>query len=55
MSNRNIGFCKGYIDGYEEGVYENPYDGFEEAFLHLQYKEGYDAGVADYCRDYLDK
>lgn len=55
---RNIGYCKGFVDGYQEGVSENPYDGgsfdLAEQYRHLQYKLGYDAGVAEYCRDELD-
>jgi hypothetical protein len=52
---RNIGYCKGFVDGYEEGVSDNPYDGWngkgKELLNHIQYKMGYDAGVAEYCRD----
>jgi hypothetical protein len=54
---RNIGYCKGFVDGYEEGISNNPYDGWEEhfAYNHLQYKIGYDAGVAVYCQNELDE
>ena len=54
---RNIGYCKGFVDGYEEGVSDNPYDGADpnDTHNHLQYKIGYDAGVAEYCKDNLDK
>lgn len=55
---RSIGYCKGFVDGYEEGVSNNPYDGGsldkEEVYRHLQYKIGYDAGVAVYCKE-IDK
>ena len=56
---RNIGYCKGFVHGYDEGISNNPYDGGsfneEEQYRHLQYKIGYDAGVAEYCKDELDK
>lgn len=55
---RNIGYCKGFVDGYEVGISNNPYDGgsfnYDEQYKHLQYKIGYDAGVAEYCRTELD-
>lgn len=55
---RNIGYCKGFVDGYEQGIRNNPYDGGsvdkEELLRHLQYKLGYDAGVAVYCQE-IDK
>jgi hypothetical protein len=54
---RSVAYCKGFIDGYEEGISNNPYDGWEEHFKqqHLQYRIGYDAGVAEYCKDELDQ
>jgi hypothetical protein len=53
---RNIGYCKGFVDGYEQGISNNPYDGGNpnDAYNHLQYKLGYDAGVAEYCKDNID-
>jgi hypothetical protein len=53
---RNIGYCKGFVDGFDEGISNNPYNGWEEhfAYNHLQYKIGYDAGVAEYCKLELD-
>lgn len=49
-----ISYNKGWKDGYEEGFENNPYDGATQAPDHLQYRWGYDAGVACYCRDFLD-
>jgi hypothetical protein len=49
---RNIGYCKGFTDGYENGIYNNPWENEFEIYNHLQYKIGYDAGVAEYCRDH---
>jgi hypothetical protein len=43
-----------YNDGYEEGVENNPFDGMQIPQDHLQYRWGYDAGVRDYCVDFLD-
>jgi hypothetical protein len=51
---RSISYCKGFVDGYEEGVDNNPYDGDSEAVNNSLYKIGYDAGVAEYCRENLD-
>jgi hypothetical protein len=52
---RNVGYCKGFVHGYEEGVSDNPYDGgsfdYEELYRHLQYKIGYNAGVEEYCKE----
>jgi hypothetical protein len=48
---RSIGYCKGFVDGYEEGIYHNPWENEFDVYQHLQYKYGYDAGVAEYCRD----
>lgn len=48
-------YVAGYDDGYDEGVDNNPFCGSSQAQDHLQYRWGYDAGVADYCREYLDK
>jgi hypothetical protein len=52
---RNIGYCQGFVDGYNDGIRDNSYDGSsfdtDELFRHLQYKIGYDAGVAVYCRE----
>jgi hypothetical protein len=51
---RNIGYCKGFTDGYAVGEYNNPYENpteYKEEYNHLQYKIGYDAGVAVYCKE----
>jgi hypothetical protein len=47
-------YFAGYDDGYDEGVENNPFDGATQPHDRLQYRWGYDAGVADYCRDHLD-
>jgi hypothetical protein len=44
-------YRKGFNDGYIKGEYNNPYDGAKTAIAQLQYKWGYDAGVATYCRE----
>jgi len=49
-----ISYLKGWADGYKDGVEENPYDGSSQAEDHLQYKWGYQAGVANFCRENLD-
>ena len=50
LHSRSPAYCKGFVDGYNEGVYRNPYDGAErESNNHLLYKVGYDAGVNEYC------
>jgi hypothetical protein len=50
---RSIAYCKGFVDAYDEGIKNNPYDGgsfdHSEQERHLHYKIGYDAGVAEYC------
>ena len=50
---RSIAYCKGFVDAYEEGIRDNPYDGgsFDrnEVTRHLHYKWGYDAGITEYC------
>jgi hypothetical protein len=51
---RSIGYCQGFVDGYSIGVKNNPYDNQDTEFAkyhHLQYKLGYDAGVAVYCQE----
>jgi len=53
---RSIGYCKGFVDAYEQGIRNNPYDGGsfdqDEINRHVQYKLGYDAGITEYCRDF---
>jgi hypothetical protein len=39
-------FALGYYDGRAEGVYDCP---FENDDNKLSYRDGYEAGVADYC------
>lgn len=55
LNPRNIGYCKGFVHGYEEGIRNNPYDGWEgkgqELLNHIQYDIGYDAGVEEYCKE----
>jgi len=45
---RSIAYCKGFVDGYYEGVEDNI---FAEDDDNLLYKIGYNAGVTEYCRD----
>lgn len=49
----NTEFCYayavGYYDGRVHGEENNPYDGNDERRAY--YKHGYEAGVADYCRE----
>ncbi len=55
MSNIDIeskAYSLGYSHGYEHGVEENPYD--HDDINRVYYKQGYDAGCGDYCRDELD-
>jgi hypothetical protein len=53
----SFSYHRGFIDGFKTGVEDNPYDGShpENAKHHRQYRWGYDAGVATYCRENLDK
>ena len=46
---RSIGYCKGFVDGYDLGIRNNPWEGEMETYNYYQYKLGYDAGVAEYC------
>jgi len=50
---RSIAYCKGFVDAYEEGIRNNPYDGgsFDQNEInrHVHYKLGYDAGITEYC------
>jgi hypothetical protein len=50
---RSIAYCKGFVDAFEQGVSNNPYDGgsFNQAEQqrHLLYKIGYEAGITEYC------
>lgn len=39
-------FAKGYYDGLAEGVEANTYT---QDLLRYFYRQGYDAGVAEYC------
>ena len=47
MNTKTESYQLGYIHGYEHGVDENPYDWDDINRVH--YKQGYDAGVHDYC------
>lgn len=43
---RSPAYCRGFLDGYYEGVDINE---FKDSKDRLLYKIGYDAGVAEYC------
>lgn len=43
---RSPAYCKGFVDGFYEGVRDNNYTIDKERLL---YNIGYDAGVAEYC------
>jgi hypothetical protein len=49
LQSRSIAYCKGFVDGYDSGIDNNPYDGHGDSKNHLLYRIGYDAGVAEYC------
>jgi len=44
---RSRAYCKGFLDGYDHGINENPYSS-ERRNKHLLYKIGYDAGLHEY-------
>ncbi len=46
-------YRKGYDHGYLDGIENNPYDHAD--INRTLYKQGYDAGVHDYCREFLDE
>ena len=48
---RNVGYCRGFVDAYEQGVENNPWSGEMDVYNYAQYKMGYDAGITEYCRD----
>ena len=47
MNTKAESYQLGYIHGYENGVEENPYN--HNDINKVYYKQGYDAGVHDYC------
>jgi hypothetical protein len=47
----NKAYANGAIEGYNVGVYSNPYNPTNEAEQHQAYKEGYDYGVFLYTQD----
>ena len=47
MNTATEAYKTGYLHGYEQGVDENPYE-FND-INRMVYKQGYDAGVHDYC------
>ena len=47
-------YANGALNGYNCGVYSNPYEPSTEAEQHQAYKEGYDYGVFLYTQDELD-
>jgi hypothetical protein len=46
-----VAYRKGYNDGKNEGIDNNPYDRFVSPSLYRQYRYGYDAGMIDYSRE----
>jgi len=50
--NTSEAYQTGYLHGYEHGVDENPYD--PDDINRSLYKQGYDAGVHDYCIEIED-
>lgn len=53
MNTKTEAYKLGYLQGYEHGVENNPYD--HNDINKVYYKQGYDAGCGDYCRDELDE
>ena len=53
MKDRSIAyaFARGYYDGRSIGVESNPYDGQSDPQFHSAYRDGYEWGVSDYCRE----
>jgi hypothetical protein len=45
---RSPAYCKGFVDGYYEGVENNNFSADDDKLL---YKVGYNAGVVTYSRD----
>jgi len=48
--NEKYWFARGYFDGRSLGTTTENFDGFPD-FLMVAYKQGYDAGITDYCFD----
>ena len=48
--NEKYWFARGYYDGRTVGMMTEDLDIFPD-YLRLAYKQGYDAGVTDYCAD----
>ena len=46
---KHYAFARGYLHGFVDGEERNPYDDEERGVLRNLYRDGYDAGVADYC------
>ena len=44
-------YARGYYDARSEGIEINPYPSESLADMHQAYREGYDCGISDYCRD----
>jgi hypothetical protein len=44
-------YARGYYDGRDKGVEENPYSGQTQPEKHAAYTEGYERGVSDYAID----
>ena len=42
-------YSQGVLDGYNEGIYNNPFDGKPQQ--HRAYRLGYDYGVTLYCEE----
>lgn len=45
---RSVAYCKGFVNGYYEGVSKNEFTNDKDVLL---YNIGYDAGVAEYCNE----
>lgn len=48
MSDKLYAYARGYYDGRSIGVENCPFEYWEYAAL---YRQGYEAGVADYCEE----
>jgi hypothetical protein len=46
---RHYAFARGYLDACTDGVERNQYDPDEQSTMRQAYRDGYDAGIADYC------
>ena len=44
-------YARGYYDGRTFGLEQNPWDSNSNPELYATYRDGYDRGVSDYCRE----